>query len=153
MEKTLSGGLSTLRHKAPSINSFFNTISIKEDEGFIWHSIEFKLLKTIHYYSNDVLMPSYGLIFAYNKTQVLYTADTQYSENLLPLYEKADIIFHDCETSKTKSSVHAHYSDLVRLPEHIKKKMWLYHYNPGSLPDAKKDGFAGFVAKGQSFLF
>jgi ribonuclease BN (tRNA processing enzyme) len=151
--KSLSGGLSTLLHTPPSIESFFNVISIKEHEGFIWHSIDFKLIQTIHYYSDYILMPSYGLIFTYNKTRILFTSDTQSSVNLLPLYEEADIIFHDCETAKARSTVHAHYSELILLPEHIKKKMWLYHYNPGTLPDAKKDGFSGFVAKGQSFLF
>jgi len=37
--------------------------------------------------------------------------------------------------------VHAHYDELLTLP---KKKMWLYHYGPGPLPDAKKKmDFAG----------
>ena len=152
--KTLSGGLSTLPHKSPAIESFFNPKPIKENEGFVWHSIEFKLVQTIHFYSDYQLMPSFGLIFTYNKTRVLFTSDTQFSpEYLFPLYEEADIIFHDCEITKYKSTVHAHYSELALLPESIKKKMWLYHYNPGTLPDAKKDGFLGFVAKGQSFLF
>lgn len=152
--KSLSGGLSTLPDVHASIESFFNTKPIKENEGFIWHSIQFNLVKTIHYYSDHELMPSYGLIFTYNKTRVLFTSDTQNTpDRLLPFYEEADIIFHDCETSKIKSTVHSHYSELVLLPEHLKKKIWLYHYNPGTLPDAKKDGFLGFVVKGQSFLF
>ena len=29
--------------------------------------------------------------------------------------------------------------------------MWLMHYNDGDLPDAKKDGFKGFVKQGQEF--
>ncbi|MEM7589467.1 MAG: ribonuclease Z, partial [Myxococcota bacterium] len=28
-----------------------------------------------------------------------------------------------------------------------------YHYNSGKLPDAKKDGFLGFVKRGQVFDF
>ncbi|MCL9682720.1 MBL fold metallo-hydrolase [Legionella maioricensis] len=152
--KTLSGGLSTLPHKHPSIDSFFNSKPIKKDGCFTWHSIEFKLIQTIHFYSEYELMPSYGLIFTYNKTRVLFTTDTQSTpEYLTPFYEEADIIFHDCETTPTKSTVHSHYSELRLLPAHIKKKMWLYHYNPGSLPDAKKDGFLGFVVKGQCFEF
>ena len=31
--------------------------------------------------------------------------------------------------------------------------MWLYGYQPVSLPDAKKDGFRGFVQRGQIFEF
>lgn len=152
--KTLSGGLSTLAKKPACIESFFTPQPIGESARFVWHSIEFQLVKTIHFYSNHELMPSYGLIFTYNKTCILFTSDTQSTlDRLLPFYEQADIIFHDCETSPTKSTVHAHYSELVRLPEYIKKKMWLYHYNPGALPDAKKDGFLGFVVKGQQFIF
>ncbi|BCA96298.1 MBL fold hydrolase [Legionella antarctica] len=152
-EKTLSGGLSTLPHKHPSIDTFFNPKPIKEDGSFIWQSVEFKLVRTIHYYSEYKLMPSYGLAFTYNKTRVFFTTDTQSSPELTPLYEKADIIFHDCETTPTKSTVHSHYSELSLLPKHLKKKIWLYHYNPGPLPNAKKDGFLGFVTKGQHFLF
>lgn len=152
--KTLSGGLSTLRDERASIDSFFSTKPIKEGNHFIWHSIKFNLVQTVHYFSAHELMPSYGLIFTYNKTRIFFTSDTQYSpDHLASFYEEADIIFQDCETTEYRSSVHAHYSELVLLPKDIKKKMWLYHYNPGALPDAKKDGFLGFVIKGQSFLF
>ena len=59
-------------------------------------------------------MPSYGLKFTYNNTCILFTSDTQNTlKHLLPFYEQADIIFHDCETSQMKSTVHAHYSELV----------------------------------------
>lgn len=152
--KTLSGGLSTLATIRASIDSFFKVTSIKHHEGFIWHSIPFKLVQTVHFYSEYELMPSFGLIFTYNKTRIFFTSDTQSSpEQLFSFYEEADIIFHDCETQAHKSGVHAHYSELVQLPAELKKKMWLYHYNPGQLPDAKQDGFLGFVTKGQSFLF
>ena len=152
--KTLCGGLSTLPETRASIDSFFNVKPIKPHEGFVWSSIDFKLVQTVHFYSDYELMPSYGLIFTYNKTCIFFTSDTQNSlEQLISCYEAADIIFHDCETQTHQSHVHAHYSELVKLPAYLKKKMWLYHYNPGQLPDAKKDGFLGFVVKGQSFLF
>lgn len=152
--KTLSGGLSTLTTIRATLDSFFHVYPIKQHEGFVWHDIDFKLVQTVHFYSEYELMPSFGLIFTYNKTRIFYTSDTQNApEQLLSFYEEADIIFHDCETQNHKSGVHAHYSDLMQLPEHIKKKMWLYHYNPGELPDAKKDGFLGFVVKGQCFVF
>ncbi len=152
--KTLSGGLSTLPTIKASIDSYFNIHPVKQHEGFIWHGIEFKLVQTVHFYSEYELMPSFGLIFTYNNTRVFFTSDTQYAPGqLMSFYEEADIIFHDCETLSRKSGVHAHYTELAQLPENIKKKMWLYHYNPGTLPDATKDGFLGFVVKGQSFLF
>jgi hypothetical protein len=72
-------------------------------------------------------------------------------------YDNSDIIFQDCETydwqtGKSKSGVHAHYRELLTLPEEIRSKMWLYHYQDARpLPDAKADGFAGFVEQGQVF--
>jgi hypothetical protein len=52
--------------------------------------------------------------------------------------------------------VHAHYDDLKTLPDEIRKKIWLMHYQP-VMPiidlqkRARDDGFAGFVEKGQIF--
>jgi hypothetical protein len=67
-------------------------------------------------------------------------------------YDRADLIFHDCETSKFPTPVHAHYNDLVKLPSQIKNKMWLYGYQPGPLPeDVIQQGFLGFVKRGQTF--
>jgi hypothetical protein len=63
----------------------------------------------------------------------------------------ADVVFHDCETYPFKSGVHAHYDDLVTLPKEQKAKMWLYHYGPDPKQNANKDGFCGFVQKGQTF--
>lgn len=152
--KTLSGGLSTLASERSTLDTFFDVTAVKQYEGFTWHSIEFKLVQMVHFYSEFELMPSYGLMFTYNKTRIFFTSDTQNSpEQLKQFYEAADIIFHDCETLTFRSGVHANYADLVLLPDHIKKKMWLYHYNPGPLPEAKKDGFLGFIVKGQSFIF
>jgi hypothetical protein len=49
--------------------------------------------------------------------------------------------------------VHSHYSDLCTLPAELRRKMWLYHYNPGPLPDVRAQGFRGLVQRGQCFDF
>ncbi|MBA2728166.1 MAG: hypothetical protein H0U49_08350 [Parachlamydiaceae bacterium] len=99
-------------------------------------------------------MPSFGLFFKVDDLKIFITTDTQFTpDHLMGYYEEADIIFQDCETSSMFSNVHAHYRDLITLNPDIKHKMWLYHYNPGPLPNAKKDGFQGFVKKGQCFDF
>jgi ribonuclease BN (tRNA processing enzyme) len=152
-DKTLSGGLRTLRDMHANIGSYFDTQPIKPDLGFKWQGIDFQLVKAKHYYDGCTLMPTYGLIFSHNNTRVFFTADCQFTpEQFMPYYEKSDIIFHDCEILKKPSQVHSHYLDLAKLPDHIKQKMWLYHYNSVKLPDAKKDKFLGFVTKGQCFL-
>jgi len=86
------------------------------------------------------------------KPVVFFTTDTQFCPNQIKdFYNRADIIFHDCETFPFKSGVHAHYEDLKTLDKETKEKMWLYHYQPNPSQDAKEDGFAGFVQKGQVF--
>ncbi|HHF7345526.1 TPA: MBL fold metallo-hydrolase [Legionella feeleii] len=151
-EHSLSGGLRTLQTEKARLETFFNTHPIKEQ--FCWNDINFQLVRAIHIVSNYELMPCYGLLMHYKENKIYFTADTQYApKQLLDYYEEATIIFHDCETAEKKSGVHAHYSELVTIPARLKKKIWLYHHSPGKLPDARADGFLGFVKKGQSFLF
>ena len=82
------------------------------------------------------------------------TTDTVFQPELLEhVYKDVDLIFHDCETSKDKTSVHAHYDQLCSLPEAVKNKIWLYHYQPNTRYNPQKNGFQGFITKGQEFLF
>lgn len=152
-DHALSGGLCSLNEVEADINSYFD-LTIISDSKFIWNDVSFDLIPTIHTSSNHVLMPSYGLFFQVDGLNVFITTDTQFApEYYDEYYRKADIIFHDCETTPHKSTVHPAYSDLTKLDPTIKSKIWLYHYNDGPLPDAKKDGFRGFVDKGQCFDF
>lgn len=153
-EKSLSGTMSSLEGEVCTLGTYFNVHSIDRNESFTWQNIVFHLVQTIHIMHGFSLASCHGLFFNINGKNIYITADTQFAPNLLDnIYQKADIIFHDCETTKTPSGVHPQYDDLCTLPENIRKKMWLYHYNPGPLPDAKKDGFLGFVVKGQEFEF
>jgi ribonuclease BN (tRNA processing enzyme) len=150
-KNVISGGLESLKNMPADISNFFEVVPIKQG-SFAWEGITFELVKTIHIMSNEAVMPSYGLFFTVDQVNVFITTDTQFSvAHYQKYYEKADIIFHDCETTAKKSNVHPHYSDLITLPPHIKNKMWLYHYNDGLLPNAQQDGFKGFVKKGQRF--
>ncbi len=153
-EKTLSGGLSSLQGINADIHSYFNTNPVAANSYFTWSHIQFHIIQTVHVISGYAIVPAYGLLFTVNNTTVFITMDTQFVHFYMDsIYQKADIIFQDCETSDCKTGVHAHYSDLRKLPSEIKRKMWLYHYNCESLPDCKQDGFAGFVTKGQCFNF
>ena len=72
----------------------------------------------------------------------------------------AKYIFCDCDVMNL-SGVHANYKDLKNIINITRKKVWLYHYTDlskydgkhGEMPDAKADGFAGFVKEGQIFDF
>lgn len=150
----LSGGMSSIDEKSPSLASYFDVNIIQSENNFKWSNVKIEMIPTLHVESRGEVCPSFGLFFTINKISVFITTDTQFKPDLfMPYYLKADMIFHDCETSKNKSGVHSHFEDLKTLDMNIKKKIWLYHYSPGTLPDAKKHGFRGFVKKGQSFDF
>ncbi len=151
-QNNLSSGLKTLDDEDATIETFFNTHHVSDK--FDYDGLKVNLIRTHHFKSNKNWMPSFGIFFKANKTSVLFTTDTQFTPDyLMPYYEKADIIFHDCETTLFRSGVHSHFDQLKTLPDHIKKKMWLYHYNPGKLPDPLSEGFAGFVEPRQVFIF
>ena len=149
-EHSLSGGLKTLEDQDATLRDFFLVHEVSDDQIYEWEGLKLKLIQTIHVHSNGELMPSYGVDIGYKGKTFLITADTQFTPDILGSYYKAaTLVFHDCETLKTPSGVHAHISELNTLDPVIKAKMWLYHYNDGELPDATAQGFLGFVHCGQ----
>ncbi len=151
-ERTLSGGMRSVSGDIFDLESFFKVHKVDHNGHFIWEGIQFDLIKVVHVDNGYFVIPSYGLFFEVEGVKVFLTTDAQLRlKEIGTLYEQADIIFQDCETSPFPSQVHAHYSHLLTLPAEIRGKMWLYHYQPGTLPDAEKDGFRGFVKRGQLF--
>lgn len=152
--KSLAGGLESIEGKLLRLDDYFPLHIIQPNETFNWEGIEFRPVQTVHVMNGFRIVESYGFLIKDEKETIFFTGDTQFAPNQLTrYYAMADVVFHDCETSNFKSGVHAHYTDLVKLPEETKAKMWLYHYQPGVLPDAEQAGFRGFVTKGQSFEF
>jgi ribonuclease BN (tRNA processing enzyme) len=134
-----------------AIETFFEVIPLKFD--FQWNGIEFRMTTGWHSFDDNKLMEVRGLHFNElgRNRYVYFSADTcVWDENRQLL--NSQVIFHDCETYNKPSGVHAHYDELKALPSEIKKKMWLYHYPPHPKQDPIKDGFLGFVKKGQVFI-
>lgn len=152
--KTLSGGMSTLQGTKPGLSNFFQVHEVEPNGTFTWQGIQFQTVQMVHVVNGFMLMPSFGLIFKANNTRVFITTDTQFAPiQLKDYYDQVDLIFQDCETASSRSGVHAHFDDLSLLDPATKAKMWLYHYNPGALPNAVERGFCGFVNRGQTFDF
>lgn len=151
-EHSLSGGLKTLEGQDATLQDYFKVHTVADNQIYEWEGVQLNLIKTVHIHSNGELMPSYGLDMSYKSKNFFITADTQFiPEVFKPYYQKADLVFHDCETSRTPSGVHAHFNQLYSLSSEIKAKTWLYHYNDmdNKLPDAQAHGFLGFVHSGQ----
>lgn len=152
--KSLAGGLESIEGAMVKLEDYFDVVSIKPNEDFIWENIKFQPVQTVHVMNGFRIIESYGYIITDLDTNgtVFFTGDTQFAPHqLIKFYDMVDVIFHDCETSPFKSSVHAHYDFLRTLNENIKSKMWLYHYQPNPTQDPIAEGFKGFVTKGQSF--
>jgi len=153
-EHGLSGAMRSIQQKRTTLETFFEVHPIGPNSTFEWAGTQFQPVQAIHVMDGFELMPCYGLVFETDKLRVYFTCDTQFAPNqIMDFYRDADIIFHDSETTKYMSGVHAHYSQLRTLPDEIRAKMWLYHYNEGSLPNAREDGFRGFLKRGQLLDF
>jgi ribonuclease BN (tRNA processing enzyme) len=166
------GGLRTLEsvEGEATLDTYFDVcpLSIEDSvpglsvpDRFHWRGAELRPVQMLHVVTGRRFMHSYGLLMVIEGVRVFLTTDTQHCPKQLPLfYAWADVVFHDCETGKFRSNVHAHYDDLATLDAKTKAKMYLYHYNSQSMEkfvppaqDAKKDGFAGFVHTGAIFEF
>lgn len=151
-EHMLSAGMKSIEGMHCHLETYFEPQAVSED--FSWEKIGFTTIQTKHVFDGDKQQPCYALFFTINDISIFFTADAAFTPELfVPYYEAADYIFHDCEILQEGSGVHANYKQLCQLEGNIKKKMWLYHYNPLPLPDAKADGFQGFVLPRQSFDF
>lgn len=150
--KSLAGGMEAIEGELACLETFFDIRPLKPNGCFSWENIQFRLVKLNHVDTGFILMPAYGLFFEINGQKIFLSNDTKLClERLQFYYETADLIFHDCEITHFPTTVHAHYTELAALPLDIKAKIWLYGYQQGTLPDALKDGFLGFVKRGQIF--
>jgi ribonuclease BN (tRNA processing enzyme) len=148
----LRGGMGYVSDTSATLNTFFDVRTVAAHQPFLWQGVPLQPVRTIHVSTSPETVHSYGLLIGEPGERVFLTTDTKYTpDHLAAWYALADVIFHDCETAATRSGIHAHYQDLRQLPRDVRAKTWLYHYQPGPLPDAVADGFLGFVRPGQSF--
>lgn len=165
-DRSLAGGMESMQGELADLSTFFEVHRIRPNSSFVWCGIEFKIVQTIHIMNGFMFVPSFGLMFTVQETfdngseivsrpcTIFFTSDSQHAPNqIMDFYKMADVIFQDCETTPWKSGVHAHYTDLVTLPDEVKRKMWLYHFNQGPLPAAHEEGFKGFVPCRKEFSF
>lgn len=153
-DNCLRGGMSSLQGQLADMGSFFRLHRVPRGGNFLWQGVRFQLVQAIHVFNGHALAHAYGLLFPAGSKTVYFSGDQQFSPGQnMPFYRKADVIFHDTEITPSPSGVHPHYEQLRTLPDDVRSRMWLYHVNPGPRPDARADGFAGFVDKGQVFDF
>ncbi len=152
---SLKGGLGCIEGKCMHLTDYFDCRPQEGGGSFHWEGIRFSLIRMPHVITGYRDFHSYGLLMenaGNNGPMAFFTTDTQFQPRRIEeIAQRVALIFHDCETNAFKSIVHAHYDDLCTLPEHVRQKMWLYHYQPEPQVDPRKQGFRGFVKKGQVF--
>jgi len=139
-EDSWKGGLESVQGKLLGLEDFFNLNPVKPNSSFWWEGIQFDLVQAIHIMNGYCIVPCYGLMIKpqiMSPRTIFWTADCQFCPHqILDFYKQADLIIQDCETNTfAKSGVHAHFSDLLTLPEEIKKKMILIHYQDNVVND------------------
>jgi ribonuclease BN (tRNA processing enzyme) len=153
--EAMKPGVRSIQGRLMTLDDYFDVQRVSLNGSFVFEGTKFQLIQTVHVMDGYEIVPSYGLLWtAPNGQRVFLTTDTQFAPRQIEtFYGESDIIFHDCETTKFKTGIHAHIDDLSTLPDETQAKMWLYHYSDGDKPDAVDRGFAGYVKQGQVFDF
>ena len=154
-EYSLKKGLGRIEGQITQLEDYFACYPQAETGTFYWESIAATLVKMPHVMTGSNNHYSYGLLLREpGEASVFISTDTQFQPTLIAeIALRADVIFHDCETTPFNTPVHAHYQELCTLPAALKQKIWLYHYQPQPTYQPQQDGFKGFVIKGQEFNF
>lgn len=152
-DHALRAGLECVDGAMLTLADYFDCRPLSVAEGFEWEGITAELIKMPHVLAGTGEHPSFGLLLHEAPgPRVFISTDTRFAPDLLaPIADRVDLIFHDCETSPVPSGVHTPYTDLLRLPDALRARIWLYHYQPAPHLDPLADGFRGFVTRGQVF--
>lgn len=154
-DESLKGGLGRIQGKFMRLADYFDCRPVGDDGRFRWEGIRFELVAMPHVVLAEEVVYSFGLLIGGSDAEedaVFISTDTQFRpDTIVRIAKRASLIFHDCETTPSRSGVHAHYVELRTLPAEVREKMWLYHYQPEPAYRPEADGFKGFVKKGQEF--
>lgn len=91
---------------------------------------------------------TYGMLI---DDRVFISGDTKFDEDLINMYShRCEVFFHDA--SLTRNAVHASVAELLTLPESVRKRMYLMHYQDEA-KESDAEGFAGLAKSRQRYIF
>ena len=160
----LKGGLEYIEEtpgnlRAHFLNDYFEVLEVPPSQ---WFSVDETSSLACYLHPTDHIkgMESYGVEVREGKSndekRFFFTGDTKFNPDLIAAkVAQNSHIFHDCQIldhgEQNALQWHATYNQLRHMPLALKKKIWLYHYEDAPRPNAREDGFAGFVQHLQSF--
>jgi len=162
-DKSLRGGLESMEGFDANLETFFEPHPVRGNETFMWQGWHCQLIQQIHIMTGTIISPSFGLFMSKDDQHIYFTADSQHCspKQVEVFYQRATTIFQDCEclgvNTATKSmvfssGVHANFAQLAGwtsanshiLPDSIKQKMYLSHYQ--DFVNSDKDFFGNECA-------
>lgn len=133
-DHSLKGGLNTIANRYCLLQDYFFIRALipgQKKNSFSLGPYRFEIFPTDHIQIEGKYdWPSYGLYIKNTATDesAFYSGDTRFD---YPAYskmlEEASICFHDCNFFN--DPVHAGISELKTMPESVRKKTLLYHYD------------------------
>lgn len=162
-DTSLKGGLGAIQGRHALLQDYFFILSLKHhrqnhDTFSLMKRYRFNIFPTDHIQiERKYDWPSYGLYITDTRSgqTVFFSGDTRYD---YPAYaqmmDQAHLCFHDVQLFDQPDPVHPLISELRTIPEAIKQKMMLYHYqdNWDSGPfDYVDTEFAGFAKAQQRY--
>ena len=162
---SLRGGLEFLEitpndDQSQTLEDYFTLLPIEKHQ---WVSIapeQSPVQLKLHTNNHVLKLETYGIELANGslekENRVLYSGDVRFTPEYIRYgFENCNLVFHDCQLFDSGENnilgVHASYNQLLSLPAKIRQKIWIYHYGDSLLPDAKSDGFSGFIEPMQVF--
>lgn len=163
-DQSLKGGLSAMAGRYVLLQDYFFILAIQPGEPVKDHfammkRYRFSLFPTDHIQvERKYDWPSYGLFIEDTMTHesIFYSGDTRYDYPAYrPMMERSRICFHDVQLTEQENPVHALLSEMLTLPEDVRKKTLLYHYGDdwdnGSYQSVMKN-FAGFAEPDKRYV-
>ncbi len=156
-EQSLRGGLGVLKDKCASLSDYFESHAIAMTDTnrsglTIRDKYRFTIFPTDHLSIREKYdWPSLGLFIdeAGSGDGAFFSGDTRYDfEAYGSMLSRSKIVFHDVQLFDQPDPVHALLSELKTMPEAIRRKTWLYHFDDtwdDPEFDHIKELFAGFV--------
>ncbi len=163
-DHSLRGGLGVLAGREAQLEDYFEVVAMQPagqgtpDRFCMLDRYESSIVPTDHVRIQQTRdWPSFGLLISDRQSDdtVFYTGDTRFDPaGLGEILQAAKMIFHEVLLIDYPESVHATISELRTLPEAIREKMILFHYDDmwdnGSY-DFVPDEFGGFAEPQQRY--
>jgi ribonuclease BN (tRNA processing enzyme) len=174
--RAIGPGLESIQGQVATLDTYFELMPVEVNKKFEFAGVEYDAVQAVHVSSGYKVVDSYGLMFndvdegtlgnlpegscGSPPARYYITTDCQFAPetSMMAYYREATVVFHDCETTPFKSGVHPNFDDIISLPEDVKEKMFLYHYQDNVVDEwkewndkAKSNGLGGFIKEGAIF--